>query len=228
MKTKPPKGSAQSGSTGSGPNKVLHIPVEPTGESNKRAANSHANPGTGSADGRGMAEPANEAMAMPRVPYHPPEFGDGTMVVAVNTETGPSLDPSSVEVYLGTLLGRVPELSVDQYKMGAAIADRTKFGIPPKLLAAMLGFKEVDDALCRSAMALLCSVLATTIGPLDIASLLFGFSNALHAHPAFASVVKDATWAHPYGEHTDYRMAEMWSPDDPSETPISGNKEGEQ
>jgi hypothetical protein len=174
------------------------------------------------------AQPENEATAMPRAPYEPPEYSDGTMLVAVNTETGSSLDPSVAEVYLGALLGRVPKLSVDQYKMGGAIADRMKFGIPPKLLAAMLGFKEVDDALCRSVLALLCSVLATTIGPLDIASLLFGFGNALHVHPAFASMVKDATWAHPYGEHTDYRMAEMWSPDDPSETPISGNKEGEQ
>jgi hypothetical protein len=176
------------------------------------------------------AQPENEATAMPRPPYDPPEYSEGTILVAVDAETSPALDPLAIEVYLGVLLGRAPKLSIDQFKMGGAIADRMKFGIPSKLLAAMLGLKEVDDALCRSVMALLCSVLATAIGPLDVASLLFGFGNALHAHPAFASVVKEATWAHPYGERTGYRLADLWDPDDPEvpETPITGNEEGEQ
>ena len=182
-------------------------------------------PGEGSTDNRDVAEPSHEATAMPREPYSPPAFGDGSMLIAVNTETGASLDLSVLEAYIGTLLGRIAEVPVDQYKMGAAISDRMKIGIPRKLFAQILGLKDVDDALSRSIKALLCGVLATTIAPLDIASLLFGFGNALHAHPAFAFAVKDATWEHPYGEHTTYRMAQVLAPGDGDETPITDNEE---
>jgi hypothetical protein len=180
-----------------------------------------------SIDDLGGVELAHEATAMPREPYSPPAFGDGSMLIAVNTETVASLDLSVLEAYVGALLGRVAEVPVAQYKMGAAIAGRMKIGIPRKLLAEVLGLKDVDDDLSRSIKALLCGVLATTIAPLDIASLLFGFGNALHAHPAFAFAVKDATWEHPYGEHTTYRMAQVLAPGDGDETPITDNEEGE-
>jgi hypothetical protein len=182
-------------------------------------------PGEGSIDDHDVVERPNEdticdATAMPRPPYESPSFSDGMMLVAVDAETRHPSDQhiTALGVHIGTLLGRNPVVSVDSYKMGAAIADRMKIGIPPKWLAMILGLKDVDSDLNRAIEATLCGVVATTVAPIDIGTLLYGIGNLLHAHPAFAAVVKDATWEHPYGERTTYQMARVTPdslPDDP-------------
>jgi hypothetical protein len=200
----------------------------------------HELPSDGSIDDCDVVERPNEdaicdATAMPRPPYESPSFGDGMMLVAVDTETRHPSDRSTTAlgVHIGTLLGRNPEVSVDKYKMGTAIADRMRIGIPPKWLAMILGLKDVDRDLNRAIEATLCGVVATTVAPIDIGTLLYGIGNLLHAHPAFAALVKDATWEHPYGEHTTYQMAWVYDPDDlpndpeADETPIADNEEGE-
>ena len=60
------------------------------------------------------AQPENEATAMPRPPYDPPEYSEGTILVAVDAETSPALDPLAIEVYLGVLLSEELRGGVDR------------------------------------------------------------------------------------------------------------------
>lgn len=152
-----------------------------------------------------------EGTAMLRPPYSSPDFCDGMCLIAVDCatfEVHPSdILANAVAVQLGVLIGRIPPSSPEDYKMGAEISEHLGLGTPPGWLAALLGLHKVDRELKRALEAALCSVLATTVGPADIATILFAIGTFIHAHPLFKEIVKNASWAPPYGGDTAYQMA---------------------
>ncbi len=170
-----------------------------------------------------------EAVAMLRPPYESPDFCDGTCMIAADRSTfkgsvSDRLD-SAIAVQLGVLIGRIPALSVEDFKMGAVICDRLGLGTPPEWLAVLLGFDKADRDLKRALEAALCGVLATTVGPVDAATILFAIGTFVHAHPFFKDVVKNANWEHPYGDNTAYQMAWLVTGEshDQREAQVSGD-----
>jgi hypothetical protein len=150
-----------------------------------------------------------EATAMPRPPLIWPDFSNGMLMVALDcrTSTSPEFRDNAVAVHLGMLIGRMPFMSPEDFKMGAVIADHLGLGTPPKWLEKILGLTDVDRELKRAIEAALCGLLATTVAPFDLAATLHALGTFIHAHPYFSEVTKDTKWVPPYGKHTAYEMA---------------------
>jgi hypothetical protein len=164
-----------------------------------------------------------EATAIPRPPYLAPNSSEGMVMVAVDRRTaGPASDISNnaIAIFLGGLTGRIPPSSLEDYKVGAAICDHLSLGTRPEWLAEILGLKIVDRELKRALEAALCGVLATTVGPVDVGTVFYALGTLIHAHPYFSDVVEDATWQHPYGQHTAYRMARFGAGDSVDEAEV--------
>jgi hypothetical protein len=150
-----------------------------------------------------------EATAMPRLPFRWPDLSDGMLMIAFDDRTArPSeLLDNAIAMHLGVLIGRMPSIPLEDFKMGAVISDHLGLGTPPEWLAKILGLTDVDPELKRAVEAALCGLLATTIAPFDFAAVLHALGTFIHAHPSFSTVTKDAKWEPPYGEHTAYQMA---------------------
>jgi hypothetical protein len=76
----------------------------------------------------------------------------------------------------------------------------------------------------RAVEAALCAVLATTVAPVDTATILYAIGSFIHAHPDYSSVVEDATWQHPYGERTTYEAMRIATEDLPDGRDIEEDK----
>jgi hypothetical protein len=164
-----------------------------------------------------------QATATLRPPYLAPNSSEGMCIVAVDRRTaGPASDISNnaIAIHLGGLTGRIPPSLPEDYKMGAVICDHLDLGTSPEWLAEILGLKTVDRELKRALEAALCGVLATTVGPVDVGTVLYALGTLIHAHPCFSDVVEEATWQHRYGQHTAYRMARFGAGDSVDEAEV--------
>jgi hypothetical protein len=156
---------------------------------------------------------AAEASLMLRMRSEKPDPTDGKIVVAVNRDTyiGPRSDisPEALEQWWAECCSRVSRPEVDWSKAGGVMWDHLKIEVPAEWIASMMSLKSVDANMARAVMAALFSAVATTVGPVDIDSLLHGITTFVHTHPTFAEITKDAEWHLPYGENTAYCVSEL-------------------
>ncbi|KJC44548.1 hypothetical protein UP06_18980 [Bradyrhizobium sp. LTSP857] len=152
----------------------------------------------------------NEATTMLRMRSEKPDPTDGMIVVAANRarHTG---DPAIISRerlnhWWADCCARFSRPDVDWCKAGAVMWDHVQIEVPPDWIAFMMSLKSVDADLARATMAGLFGAVATTVGPVDMDSIMHGITTFVHTHPAFSAITKEGEWHLPYGENTAYSV----------------------
>jgi hypothetical protein len=155
----------------------------------------------------------NNSVTMVRERSEKADPTDGKIVVAVNLDayTGEPSDRWRQELnsWWAECCSRVSRPEVDWCKAGGVMWDHSQIVVPSEWIAWMTSLEAIDKATARAVMAGLFSAVSTTVGPVDIDSVLHGITTFIHSHPAFADVTKDGAWELPFGEHTAYMTAEI-------------------
>jgi hypothetical protein len=154
-----------------------------------------------------------EAMLILRPRNEDPDPTDGKIVVAANAGTPSNVSHKALEGWWAECCSRLSRPQVDLFKAGGVMWDHVKIDVPTEWIAFMMSLKSVDPHMARATMAALFSAVTTTVGPVDIGSLMHAITTFVHAHPAFAEITVDAEWRLPYGEGTEYCVSQPGKPD---------------
>lgn len=92
------------------------------------------------------------------------------------------------------------------YGIGSDILRRYELDRNRHWTAQVLGLDRADDAMANALLSALTGIIATSPGPADIETALFGIGSFVHAHPRFAKILGRRGYEPPFGEHTDYTV----------------------
>jgi hypothetical protein len=197
--------SAQADSAPNQSDQSLHDAPE------KRMPDGNSHPSDGYIDDPDVVEFAGEAATMVRARSEKVDPTEGKIVAAVNLAGDTSQLSDSWRKTLGSwwagCCSRVSRPEVDWCKAGGVMWDHAQIDVPADWIAWMTSLKAIDKATERAVMAGLFGAVSTTVGPVDIDSVLHGITTFIHTHPAFADVTKEGKWELPFGEHTAYMTA---------------------
>jgi hypothetical protein len=153
-----------------------------------------------------------EATLMLRSESEEPDPTEGKIIVAVNRKTLTE-DPAALVTELNDLwakaCSRVSRPDVGWCKAGAVMWDQAGIEVPPEWIGFIMSLKSVDAAMARATMAATFSAVATTVGPVDVDSILHALTTFVHAHPVFAGVTNDGEWVPPFGDDTVYCVSQL-------------------
>ena len=159
-----------------------------------------------------QAPPQTEATLMLRPESDKPDPTGGKVIVAVNRKTLTE-DPAALVTELNDLwekaCSRVSRPDVGWCKAGAVMWDQAGIEVPPEWIGFIMSLKSVDADMARATMAATFSAVATTVGPVDVDSILHALTTFVHAHPVFAGVTKDGEWDPPFGDDTVYCVSQL-------------------
>lgn len=150
----------------------------------------------------------NEASTMLRGFSERPDPTDGMLVAAVNranfTDDPAIISRRTMNTWWADCCAGIGRPDVAWCKAGAVMWDHVQIEVPQDWLAMVMSLKVIDADLARATMAGLFSAVASTVGPVDIDSIMYGITTFVHSHPAFNAVTQDGEWRLPYGEDTAY------------------------
>jgi hypothetical protein len=163
--------------------------------------------------GEGPTAPTHvDARLMLRAQSNTPDPTEGKIIVAVNRKTLTE-DPATIRSELDDLwaeaCSRVSRPDVSWCKAGAVMWDQAGIKVPAEWIGFIMSLKTVDASMARATMAAMFSAVATTVGPVDLDSILHALITFVHAHPAFAGITMDGEWKPPFGDDTVYCVSQL-------------------
>ncbi len=151
-----------------------------------------------------------EAIAMLRFRSEEPDPTDGRLMIAIDRRydngSPEKISPETMATYYVSCLQRIKP-DVELFGAGGMILDQIGMDIPVSATVDLLDLEVVDPDLHRAFHASLFSVIATTVGPVDLCSAVHALATFMRELGCFADVVKRRSWQLPYGEHTAYCTA---------------------
>jgi hypothetical protein len=105
-------------------------------------------------------------------------------------------------------LSRIRAFRAEEYKAGAAVWDRIGLGVDHVHTRYLLGIEILDEEMTRSIQAALFSALLGASGPVDLEPVVRALATFIHTNPCFAGIVEKTVWSPPFGERTEYTVAE--------------------